>query len=159
MQGANDQTIALGQQVLSANIAEHKVLMFIAQAIQLAQQMGMPIQDENVQAQIATQLVQISAASNPQAQQANVEQQMLQLQAAELQMAGERIQSQDTRESAKLALKNRELDLKETDMLLKAQNQQKQTQIAATGKILDNSAKLADIQAQRLAERANKPLA
>jgi len=159
MQGANDQTIALGQQVLSANIAEHKVLMFIAQAIQLAQQMGMPIQDENVQAQIATQLVQISAASNPQAQQANVEQQMLQLQAAELQMAGERIQSQDTRESAKLALKNRELDLKETDMLLKAQNQQKQTQIVATGKILDNSAKLADIQAQRLAERANKPLA
>ena len=159
MQGANDQTIALGQQVLSANIAEHKVLMFIAQAMQLAQQMGMPIQDENVQAQIATQLVQISAASNPQAQQANVEQQMLQLQAAELQMAGERIQSQDTRESAKLALKNRELDLKETDMLLKAQNQQKQTQIVATGKILDNSAKLADIQAQRLAERANKPLA
>lgn len=159
MQGANDQTIALGQQVLSANIAEHKVLMFIAQAIQLAQQMGMPIQDENVQAQIATQLVQISAASNPQAQQANVEQQMLQLQAAELQMAGERIQSQDTRESAKLALKNRELDLKETDMLLKSQNQQKQNQIAATGKILDNSAKLADIQAQRLAERANKPLA
>lgn len=159
MQGANDQTIALGQQVLSANIAEHKVLMFIAQAMQLAQQMGMPIQDENVQAQIATQLVQISAASNPQAQQANVEQQMLQLQAAELQMAGERIQSQDTRESAKLALKNRELDLKETDMILKSQNQQKQTQIAATGKILDNSAKLADIQAKRLAERANKPLA
>jgi hypothetical protein len=74
-------------------------------------------------------------------------------------MAGNRIESQDTREAAKIALKNRELDLKETDMLLKAQNQQKQTQIAATGKILDNSAKLADIQAQRLAERANTPTA
>ena len=159
MQGANDPTIALGQQVLSANIAEHKVLMFIAQAMQLAQQMGMPIQDENVQAQIATQLVQISAASNPQAQQATTEQQMLQLQAAELQMAGERIQSQDTREAAKIALKNRELDLKETDMLLKAQNQQKRNQIDASAKILDNSAKLADIQAQRLAERANQPTA
>ena len=157
MQGTNDSTVAVGQQLLMSNISEHKVLMFIAQAIQLAQQMGMPIQDENVQAQIATQLVQISAASNPQAQQANVEQQMVQLQAAELEMAGNRIQSQDTREAAKIALKNRELDLKETDMLLKAQNQQKQTQIAATGKILDNSAKLADIQAQRLAERANTP--
>ena len=159
MQGTNDSTVAVGQQLLVSNISEHKVLMFIAQAIQLAQQMGMPIQDENVQAQIATQLVQISAASNPQAQQANVEQQMVQLQAAELEMAGNRIQSQDTREAAKIALKNRELDLKETDMLLKAQNQQKQTQIAATGKILDNSAKLADIQAQRLAERANTPTA
>ena len=158
MQGANDSTVAVGQQLLVSNISEHKVLMFIAQAIQLAQQMGMPIQDENVQAQIATQLVQISAASSPQAQQANIEQQMLQLQAAELEMAGQRIQSQDVREAAKIAQKNRELDLKETDMLLKAQNQQKQTQITATGKILDNSAKLADIQAQRLAERANTPI-
>ena len=159
MQGADDQTIALGQQLLAANIAEHKVLMFIAQATQLAQQMGMPIQDENVQAQIATQLVQISAASNPQAQQANIEQQMLQLQAAELEMAGQRIQSQDTREAAKIAQKNRELDLKETDMLLKQQNTQKRNQIDASAKILDNSAKLADIQAKRLAERANTPTA
>ena len=157
MQGANDPTIALGQQVLSANIAEHKVLMFIAQAMQLAQQMGMPIQDDNVQAQIATQLIQISNESNPQQQQANIEQQMLQLQAAELQMAGQRIQSQDVREAAKIAQKNRELDLKETDMLLKAQNSQKRNQIDASAKILDNSAKLADIQAQRLAERANAP--
>lgn len=159
MQGANDPTIALGQQVLAANIAEHKVLMFIAQAMQLAQQMGMPIQDENVQAQIATQLIQISNESNPQAQQANIEQQMIQLQAAELQMAGQRIQSQDVREAAKIAQKNRELDLKETDMLLKAQNSQKRNQIDASAKILDNSAKLADIQAQRLAERANAPIA
>jgi hypothetical protein len=158
MQGANDPTIALGQQVLSANIAEHKVLMFVAQAMQLAQQMGMPIQDENVQAQIATQLVQISAASNPQQQQASIEQQTLQLQAQELQMAGERIQSQDTREAAKIALKQRELDLKETDMLLNAQAKQKQNQITASSKILDNSAKLADIQAKQLAERANNPI-
>jgi len=158
MQGANDPTIALGQQVLSANIAEHKVLMFIAQAMQLAQQMGLPIQDENVQGQIATQLVQISAASNPQQQQASFEQQTLELQAQELQMAGQRIQSQDTREAAKIALKQRELDLKETDMLLNAQAKQKQNQISASGKILDNSAKLADIQAKQLAKRANNPI-
>jgi hypothetical protein len=158
MQGANDPTIALGQQVLSANIAEHKVLMFIAQAMQLAQQMGMPIQDENVQGQIATQLVQISAASNPQQQEANIEQQMLQLQAQELQMAGERIKSQDTRESAKIALKQRELDLKETGMLLDARDKQARNQITASGKILDNSAKLADTQAKQLAKRASNPI-
>ena len=159
MQGANDQTAAIGMQLLNANIAEHKVLMFIAQAMQLAQQMGMPIQDENVQAQIATQLVQISNESNPQQQQASVEQQTLQLQAQELAMAGERIKSQDSREAAKIALKQRELDLKETGMLLDAKNKQKQNQISASSKILDNSARLADIQAKRLAERANTPTA
>lgn len=157
MQGTNDPTVAVGQQALVANISEHKVLMFIAQAMQLAQQMGMPLNDDNVQAQIATQLVQISAQSGQGGGGPSIEQQMIQLNAAELQLAEKRIQSQDARESANLAIKNRELDLKETDMLLKAQNQQKQTQIAATGKILDNSAKLADIQAKRLAERANQP--
>ncbi len=155
MQGTNDPTIAVGQQLLSANIAEHKVLMFVAQAMLLAQQMGMPIQDENVQAQIATQLVQISAASGMGGQGPSVEEQMLQLNAQELQLAAARIQSQDTREAAKIALKNRELDLKETGMLLDAENKTKQNQINASAKILDNSAKLADIQAKRLAERAN----
>lgn len=157
MQGTNDPTIAVGVQVLMANIAEHKVLMFVAQAALLAEQMGMPIQDENVQAQIATQLTMISAASAPSGEQGpNVEQQMLQLNAEELKLSAARIQSQDVREAAKIALKNRELDLKETSMLLDADNKQKQTQIAATGKILDNSAKLADLQATKLAERANR---
>ncbi len=155
MQGTNDPTIAVGQQLLSANIAEHKVLMFVAQAMLLAQQMGMPIQDENVQAQIAAQLIQISAASGMGGQGPSVEEQMVQLNAQELQLAAARIQSQDTREAAKIALKNRELDLKETGMLLDAENKTKQNQINASAKILDNSAKLADIQAKRLAERAN----
>jgi hypothetical protein len=157
MQGTNDPTIAVGVQVLMANIAEHKVLMFVAQAALLAEQMGMPIQDENVQAQIANRLMTISAASAPGGQQGpNVEQQMLQLNAEELKLSAVRIQSQDTREAAKIALKNRELDLKETSILLDADNKQKQAQIAATGKILDNSAKLADLQATKLAERANR---
>jgi len=155
MQGANDPTIAIGLQLLNANIAEHKVLMFVAQAALLAQQMGMPIEDPNVQAQVATQMLMISAASGMGGQGPSVEQQMVQLNQQELQLSAARIQSQDTREAAKIALKNRELDLKETSMLLDAENKQKQTQIAASSKILDNSAKLADIQAKRLAERAN----
>ncbi len=155
MQGTNDPTVAVGMQALVANISEHKVLMFIAQAMQLAQQMNMPLNDDNVQAQIATQLVQISAQSGQGGGGPSIEQQMVQLNAEELKLAEARIKSQDTREAAQIALKNRELDIKETNMLLDAQNKQKQNQITASTKILDNSAKLADIQAKRLAERAN----
>lgn len=155
MQGENDPTVAVGKQLLTANIAEHKVLMFVAQVGAAAEQQGMSLDSEQVQGQIAQQLMQASAAQNPQ-QGPGIEQQMLQLQAQELQMAGQRIQSQDTREAAKIALKQRELDLKETGMLLDAQQKQKQNQISASGKILDNSAKLADIQAKKLAERANQ---
>jgi hypothetical protein len=43
-------------------------------------------------------------------------------------------------------------------MLLDAQQKQKQNQINASSKILDNSAKLADIQAKQLAQRANAPI-
>jgi hypothetical protein len=157
MQGANDPTIAIGLQLLNANIAEHKVLMFVAQAALLAQQMGMPIEDPNVQAQVATQMLMISAASGMGGEGPSVEQQMVQLNQQELQLSAARIQSQDVREAAKIALKNRELDLKETSMLLDAENKSKQNQISASSKILDNSAKLADIQAKRLAERANAP--
>jgi len=155
MQGENDPTVAVGKQLLTANIAEHKVRMFGAQVGAAAEQQGTSLDSEQVQGQIAQQLMQASAAQNPQ-QGPGIEQQMLQLQAQELQMAGQRIQSQDTREAAKIALKQRELDLKETGMLLDAQQKQKQNQISASGKILDNSAKLADIQAKKLAERANQ---
>ena len=80
---------------------------------------------------------------------------MVELNKQELELSAARIQSQDVREAAKIALKNRELDLKETDMLLDAENKKSQAQIMASSKILDNSAKLADIQAKQLAERAN----
>jgi hypothetical protein len=156
MQGTNDPTVAVGMQLLVSNISEHKVLMFVAQAALLAQQMGMPIQDENVQAQIATQLLMISAQSGMGGEQGpSVEQQMVQLNQQELQLSAARIQSQDVREAAKIALKNRELDLKEAGMLLDAEDKNKKNQIAASGKILDSSAKLADLQAAKLAERAN----
>ena len=156
MQGTNDPTVAVGMQLLTSNISEHKTLMFVAQAMVLAQQVGLPLQDENVQAQIATQLVMMSAQSGMGGEQGpSVEQQMVQLNQQELQLSATRIQSQDVREAAKIALKNRELDLKEAGMLLDAEDKNKKNQIAASGKILDSSAKLADLQATKLAERAN----
>jgi len=156
MQGTNDPTIAVGLQLLNSNIAEHKVLMFVAQAALLAQQMGMPIQDENVQAQIATQLLMISAQSGMGGAGPTVEQQMVELNKQELALSAARIQSQDVREAAQIALKNRELDLKEASMLLDSEDKKKKNQIAASGKILDSSAKLADLQAATLAQRANQ---
>jgi len=155
MQGTNDPTVAVGLQLLNANIAEHKVLIFVAQAAMLAQQMGMPIEDPNVQAQIATQMLMVSAASGMGGAGPSVEQQMVQLNQQELQLSAARIQSQDVREAAKIALKNRELDLKEASMLLDSEDKSKKNQIAASGKILDSSAKLADLQAATLAQRAN----
>jgi len=156
MQGTNDPTIAVGLQLLNSNIAEHKVLMFVAQAALLAQQMGMPIQDENVQAQIATQLLMMSAQSGMGGAGPTVEQQMVELNKQELALSAARIQSQDVREAAQIALKNRELDLKEASMLLDSEDKKKKNQIAASGKILDSSAKLADLQAATLAQRANQ---
>ena len=167
MQGTNDPTIAVGQQLLVANISEHKVLMFVAQAMQLAQQMGMPLEDENVQAQIATQLVQISAESGQSGAGPSTEDKMLQLNQAELQLSAQRIQSQNAREAAQIAQKDRELDLKEMELLGDLDIKNKQAKINATGKVLDNSTKLADIQAsakladtqaQKLAEAANQSI-
>lgn len=159
MQGTNDPTIAIGQQVLTANISEHKVLMFVAQAIQLAQQVGMPLTDENVQAQIATQLVQISAESGQGGAGPSAEDKMIALNEAELQLSAQRIQSQNAREAAQIAQKDRELDLKELELMANMDDKNKKAKIAATAKVLDNSAKLADIQARKLAEAANQPIA
>ena len=167
MQGTNDPTIAIGQQVLTANISEHKVLMFVAQAIQLAEQMGMPLADENVQAQIATQLVQISAESGMGGAAPSAEDKMIALNQAELQLSAQRIQSQNAREAAQIAQKDRELDLKELELMIDMDDKNKKAKIAATGKVLDNSAKLADIQAsanladtqaRKLAEAANQSI-
>jgi hypothetical protein len=41
-------------------------------------------------------------------------------------------------------------------MLLDSEDKNKKNQIAASGKILDSSAKLADLQAATLAQRANQ---
>ena len=155
MQGTNDPTVAVGKQLLTSNISEHKTLMFIAQVMQAAQQAGMPPQDESIQAAIAQQMLAQSAEQGGQGQGPSTEQQMLDINKQELQLAAARIQSQDTREAAKLALKTRELDLKETGMLLDAENKKRQTQLASAGKILDNSAKMAQIQQEKLHERVD----
>lgn len=157
LQGVNDPTIAIGRQLLMSNIAEHKMMVFQAQMMLLAQQAGTTLQDENVQAQLAQQLLQLSLQGQPQQEAGpNIEQQMLELNKVELQLAQQRIQSQDTRESAKLALKQQELGLKRQQLELMAVDKQRQSQINASAKILDNQAKMAQIAQKELSERVAK---
>jgi len=154
MQGVNDPTIAIGRQLLMANVAEHKMLMFQAQMMLLAQQNGLSMQDERIQAQLAQQILQISLQSQQQQQAGpSIEQQMLELNKAELQLSQQRIQSQDTRESAKLALKQQELGLKRQQLEMEAMDKQRQAQINASAKILDNQAKMSQIAQKELSAR------
>lgn len=146
MQGVNDPSTATGLEILKANIAEHKVLIFVAQAMQLAQAQGGNIQDEGVQGAIATQMLQISAESGAQGGGPSVEQQMIELNLEELEIARQRIQSQDTRESAKLALKAEELLLKRLDM-------QSRIRMESSAKILEHLRETANNRQEDLTQR------
>jgi hypothetical protein len=150
MQGTNDPSVAIGLELLKANIAEHKTLMFIAQVMQAAQQQGLPVEDENVQGQIAQQLIQESAQYAGQMAEADTEAKMLQLQAFELQLAKERIDSQNARDTAALSMKARELALKEQQFMAEQQDKGERRKMDAAAKILDNAAKMADIETKRL---------
>ncbi len=154
MQGTNDPTIAVGSELLKANIAEHKVLIFVAQIGQLAQQAGLPMQDENVQAQIAQQLMAMSAESGAPGAGPSTEQQMIELNRRELDIAEQRLQSQDIREAADIAMKNRKLDIEEAEAIHQMRQDQRDAERDAASKILDSSAKMAQIDAQRLSRQA-----
>jgi hypothetical protein len=159
MQGTNDPSVAVGMEIVKSNIAEHKVLMFIAQVMAQAQQAGVNPQDEMVQAQIAQQLMMMSAESGMPSGGDPTEQVMLQLQAQELQIADKRIESQNARDVAALAIKARELSLKEQQFMMDAAEKLERRKLDAAAKILDNNAKMADIETKRLsafAQRQNR---
>lgn len=153
MQGTDDPTIAVGKELIKANIAEHKVLIFIAQIGTIAQQQGMPLQDENVQAQVATMMMQMSAASGIQPQ-LSIEERMVNINERELEVSQERIRSQDIREAAKIAQKNREIDLAEQRFAAETADKTLGRQIEAASKILDNNRQMAQDTAERLNDRA-----
>lgn len=155
MQGANDPTLVVGVNLLKSNIAEHKTLIFVAQTMQLAGQFGLALDDDNVQAQLANQLIQMSVESGQ--APVNVEQKMLELQAKELELSAARIKSQDAREAALLASKNRELDLKQVSMMKDLELKDRKLKLDSAAKILDNSTKMAQNDLARLSNRAANP--
>lgn len=152
MQGTNDPTIVVGVNLLKSNMAEHKALMFIAQVTQMATENGMSPKDEKIQGIIAEAMIAKSAEQpgSPESTEAK----MLQLQERELQIAEERIKSQDVRESAKIAQKDRELDIKELTLKVDADATNRKLSIESAAKVLENSAKLAENEQRRLSERA-----
>lgn len=155
MQGANDPSTVVGLELLKANISEHKVLMFVAQAMQMAQQGGVSIQNEQVQAMVAQQLVAISAASG-QGGGMSAEQQMIELNKEELAIARQRLESQDARENATLAMKQQEIDLKRLTLIAGIQEKNQANQIRSAQILLDNARKIADTAMEPLAERVQE---
>lgn len=154
MQGTNDPTVAVGIELLKANIAEHKTLMFVSQVISAAQQMGLPPDDPAVQAQVAQLLLtQSAAAGGP--PQPPIEERMLQLNAAELELANKRIEAQNVRESAKIAAKNKELALKELELLAKLREKEDKSRLQAAKVILDAATKGLKIEQEKLGDLTN----
>ena len=155
MQGVADPTVAQTVQLIKANISEHKVLMFASQIMMQAQQMGLPVQDEMVQGQIATAMVAMSAQSGVGGEQGpSAEMMMLQLNARELDIAEKRLQSQDIREAADIAMKNRKLGLEELKTMADIQHKQKTLGVQSASKLLDNAQKTAQNEAKRLSAQA-----
>jgi hypothetical protein len=152
MQGVNDSMVAAGLNLIKANITEHKTLIFIAQAMQMAQQAGLPPNNEQVQGMIAQQMLAMSAAQGG-AGAPSAEQQMIELNKQELEVARERLRSQDARENAKIAMKQQEINLKRAELLADIQDKQANRGMDAAIKILDLSQKEADTAMAPLQQR------
>ena len=113
--------------VLQANIQQHMVMQYQEQMsgmVQLEmQELGQ--QPNQVSPEILSQL-SIKAAQNilqlsqGEGDVASIEQQNMDLQAAQLDLEQQKIQKDATKDAAELAIKNRELDLKEMDVKLSA---------------------------------------
>ena len=112
--------------ILQSNIQEHMVMKYQEQVGGVAQQMlsqlppeqaSMPNVAEMAMSQAAQQVMnankQMGAASSP-------EQQMVELEKARLQIEQQKLQSQLMKDATTASLKNRELDIEETEVALKA---------------------------------------
>ncbi len=112
--------------ILQSNIQEHMVMKYQEQVGGVAQQMlsqlppeqaAMPNVAEMAMSQAAQQVMnankQMGAASSP-------EQQMVELEKARLQIEQQKLQSQLMKDATTASLKNRELDIEETEVALKA---------------------------------------
>lgn len=118
--------------VLQANIREHMVLMYSQQMAGLVGQGAENIQAQGgeVPPQVLSQLTQQAAQQVLQANEManaggmeSLEQQSIQLEAANLALKKEGLQIEATKDAADLSLKNRELDIKELEIQISAASQ------------------------------------
>jgi hypothetical protein len=151
MQGPGDPSIAVGRQLLMSNVAEHKTLMFVAQVLQAAQQLGLPPQDERVQAAISLKLLEASAA---QGGAVSVEQQMVELEKRQLDQADARLAQQAVVAAAKIEKDKRDLDLKVVKTLAELKQKNDQQTIEVAEKLLDYTSQKSHDDAERLSALA-----
>lgn len=159
--GLQDPSLAGGIQLLSANVKEHKVLMFIEPVMAMMQQMGEVPQEmvEQAQAQAAQLVLQLALEQSGQPP-ANIEERMLALNEKELELAAARIASQDAREMAKIAQKDEELALKKLTLAKDIAEGQQELQLDVVDKKLkkedqeaDKALRFLEIQAKKSQQR------
>jgi hypothetical protein len=152
--------------ILQANIQEHMVMKYqeqvngvARQMMQAAQQTGQinandPQVIEMVMAQAAQQVMQANAAMAQMQQTNTPEAQMVQLEAQRLQIEQDKVQAQLAKESVDAAMRNRELDLKETAMRIDMMKEGIKTSTAINEKEKDRSNKKAIVALQAIMDLA-----
>jgi hypothetical protein len=152
--------------ILQANIQEHMVMKYqeqvngvARQMMQAAQQTGQinandPQVIEMVMAQAAQQVMQANAAMAQMQQTNTPEAQMVQLEAQRLQIEQGKVQAQLAKESVDAAMRNRELDLKETAMRIDMMKEGIKTSTAINEKEKDRSNKKAIVALQAIMDLA-----
>ena len=116
--------------IIEANIQEHAVLKYQEQVSGVAQEMMSQLSPEQAQMPEAPELAmsqaaqQVLNANQALGVQMSPEQQMVQIEQARLQLEQQKLQIQIQTEAAEAALKNRELDLEELEIGIKAGEKQ-----------------------------------
>lgn len=111
--------------VLQANIQEHVVMKYKEQVEGVAMTMkdqvpqGQPITPDMIEFAMAQAAQQVLQANNPQMMQPTPEQQLVEIENMKLQVERDKLQAQMAKDAATAALKNRELDIDENEIVIK----------------------------------------
>jgi len=111
--------------VLQANIQEHTVMKYKEQVEGVALTMkdqvpeGQPITSDMIEFAMAQAAQQVLQANNPQMMQPTPEQQLVQIETMKLEVERDKLQAQMAKDAASAALKNRELDIDENEIVIK----------------------------------------
>ena len=123
--GGGQPLMAAVVPVLQANIQEHIVMKYKEQVEGVALTMkdqvpeGQPITPDMVEFAMAQAAQQVLQANNPQMMQPTPEQQLVEIETMKLEVERDKLQAQMAKDAASAALKNRELDIDENEIVIK----------------------------------------
>jgi len=144
--------------VIQANIQEHSVMKYQEQMSGVTQQLAQGAQDPAVIEQAMAQAAQQVMQANQMAAQGmgqSIEQQTIQLQQGQLILEKEKLTADNMKDSAEMALKNRELNLKEDQLKVQAYKDGASAIMKAEEKEKDRTAK-ESMQAVELMAKMNE---